>query len=178
MRSSGLLQQVLIALVGEDLERVEELPAGASAEGQSQPPPEGLLGENLRDRVINQAFIDHRTRAVIRRNAQGQEVATVEREPVVVGVMTEGDAPQLGVAEKRDGGLPWPGPGTTAGPIIGSVEDRQHVAEAEATVPELRPREGLPQLVIPKLRMTPLESRFQLARISDTEPFRRLSSTV
>ncbi len=123
-------------------------------------------------KVINQAFIDYRTRAVIRRNAQGQEIATVEREPVAVGVAT--DVPgQLSIGEGRPASQD-----ATATPTIESVEERQQEAEAEATVPELRPREGLPQLVIPELRMTPVESRFQLARITDPEPFRRLGERL
>lgn len=123
-------------------------------------------------KVINQAFIDHRTRAVIRRNAQGQEVATVEHEPVAVGVATDG-AGQLPLDDAR----PAPRDARTR-PTIESVEQRQQQADAEATVLELQPREDLPQLVIPELRITPIESRFQLARVTDTEPFRRLGERL
>ena len=129
-------------------------------------------------RIINQAFIDHRTRAVIRRNAQGQEVATVEREPVAVGLVAEGADGQLGHGGEGDGRPSTPIPGATAAPTIGSVEDRQREADAEASVPELRPREGLPQLVIPELRMTPVVSRFQIGLITETEPFRRLGERI
>lgn len=72
---------------------------------------------------------------------------------VAVGVATDGAGP-LAIDDTR------PAP---AAPTIESVEERQQEAEAEATVPELRPREDLPQLVIPELRMTPVQSRFQLA---------------
>lgn len=171
-------------LTEQTLGRGLRLPFGRYTDWELLDSLEVLAHERYEDllkkaRVINQAFIDHRTRAVIRRNAQGQEVATVEREPVALGLVTEGDGGQLGIVAESGGGAPSQAPGAaTAAPSIESVEDRQREAEAEASVPELRPREGLLQLVIPELRMTPVESRFQIARITDTEPFRRLGERL
>ena len=165
-------------LTEQTLGRGLRLPFGRYTDWELLDSLEVLAHERYEDllkkaRVINQAFIDHRTRAVIRRNAQGQEVATVEREPVVLGLVTEG---QLGVA--GEDGHPSLAPGATVAPSIESVEERQREADAEANVAELRPREGLPQLIIPELRMTPVESRFKLFRITDTEPFRRLGERL
>jgi len=42
-----LAQEVLIPFVGEDLERVKDLPVGVLAERQSQPASECLLGQDV-----------------------------------------------------------------------------------------------------------------------------------
>ena len=105
-------------------------------------------------KIINQAFIDHRTRAVIRRNAEGQEVSVVEQEPVAVTIVSE------------------PAVDGSATPTIGTVEARQEQAEREAAVPELFPLEDFPELYVPDLRMTAIESRFSLADITDRRAFK------
>jgi type III restriction enzyme len=111
-------------------------------------------------KVINQAFIDHRTRAVIRRNAQGEEVSVVEQEPVSVQIVAEPGG--------KDG-APSPIPGA---PAIGSVEARQKQAEKEASVPELFPKEDFPELFVPELNMTAIENPFSLADITDRRAFK------
>ncbi len=125
-------------------------------------------GELLKKaKVINQAFVDHRTRAVLRRNAQGQEVSVVEQEPVAVAVVPH--TPELVLSGD---------PITYAKPMIGTVEERQHEAEAQAQVLELFPREDSPGLVLPELRMTVIESHFSLADITDAGSFRRLGERL
>lgn len=124
-------------------------------------------------RVINQAFVDHRTRAVLRRNARGQEVAVTESEPVAVQIATEGAVPGAGQSTTTGGGsTPY------APPAIEPVEDRQRRADAQAQAIELPPRTTPVQLVIPELRMTVVQSHFSLADITDHEPFRRLGERL
>jgi type III restriction enzyme len=109
--------------------------------------------------VINQAFIDHRTRAVIRRNATGQEVSVVEDEPVAVEL----------VAEPADQAAVLP---SQAGLFIGSVEERQEQARKGAAAPELLPQDEFPELYLPTLQMTSIENPFSLADITDRKPFK------
>ncbi|MDP8908497.1 MAG: hypothetical protein M3N47_05110, partial [Chloroflexota bacterium] len=168
-------------LTEQTLGRGLRLPFGAYTDWELLDTLEVLAHERYEDllrkaRVINQAFIDHRTRAVLRRDAHGEEVAVIESEPVVVTVVTE---PQPDVAEAGESGAPLPTgtPETYVRPVIGTVEDRQRQAQAQAEVPELRPR--LPvQLVIPELRLTAVQSPFSLADITDREPFRRLGERL
>ncbi len=110
-------------------------------------------------KVINQSFIDFRTRSVIRRNAAGEQVVTTEREPVSVTVIAEGGGATIGT------------------PVIESIETRQAEADIEATVVELHPRKEV-QLAIPELRLSPIESAFSLARITDLDPFRKLGQRL
>lgn len=120
---------------------------------------EGLL---RKARIINEAFIDHRTRAVIRKNAEGQEVATVENEPVAVGVSSNGE----------------PEAGATGQPVIASTDERYKQAEAQLQAKELKPRRGLPEIKLPELKMTTVESNFSLADITDNRPFRELGERI
>ena len=109
-------------------------------------------------KVINEAFIDHRTRAVIRKNAEGQEVVTIEEEPVSLSVSTED-----GVAGHE--------------PFIGSVEDRQKDAEAQVAAKELKPLGGR-VIELPDLKMSAVESHFSLADITDKRPFKELGERI
>lgn len=120
--------------------------------------------------VLNEDFIDRRTRAVLRRNAEGQlfsvtETTTVEA-PVVVG-----DIP-----DQLDG-TATPAPGA----VIQSLED--HTAQAEDQVAklqvELAPRQDLSTaLRVPRLRMTAVKSDFSLADITELDLFRRLGRSI
>ena len=113
--------------------------------------------------VLNEDFIDQRTRAVLRRNAQGDLVATLETTKVEVPlVVADGDEPN---PEGR--------------PVIATVEDYTTKAEEEAKAAvELRPRRDLGSLRIPRLKMTSPVSRFSLADITELEPFVRLGKRI
>lgn len=168
-------------LTEQTLGRGLRLPFGSYTDWELLDTLEVLAHERYEDllrkaKVINQAFIDHRTRAVLRRNAAGQEVAVIESEPVVVGVAAEpaGDEPRA--ADK--GPLFTGTPQTYAQPVIETVEARQEQAAAQAEVPELHPRPAPVQLVIPQLRMTAVQSPFSLADITDREPFHRLGQRL
>ncbi len=112
--------------------------------------------------VINEQFVDRRTRAVLRRNARGQLASTVE---------TTGVSAPVAVGEGEGGG---------EGAQVASVEEQQEKGrdEVEAMAVELAPRGDLPVLRIPRLRMTPVKSQFSLADITDREPFIRLGERI
>lgn len=171
-------------LTEQTLGRGLRLPFGSYTDWELLDTLEVLAHERYEDllrkaKVINQAFIDHRTRAVLRRNAAGQEVAVIESEPVVVSVATEPAGVQQAAAEDNGDGPLFTGtPQTYSPPVIETVEDRQKQAAAQAEVPELHPRPAPVQLVIPELRMTAVQSPFSLADITDREPFRRLGERL
>jgi type III restriction enzyme len=102
-----------------------------------------------KSKVINQAFIDHRTRAVVRRDAEGKEVTVLEEEPVSAGDVS-----------------------------VTSVEDRQAKAERQAEAKELRPLNDFPTLLLPDLRMSKVESSFSFADITDLSPFKSLGDRL
>ncbi len=111
--------------------------------------------------VLNQAFIDHRTYAVLRRNMSGELTATLET--------TEVDAP---VVVSKDGTVDPDAPG----PTLTSVEDRtgQAQAEAEKMQVELLPDAKYPTLKLPHFAMGNVESSFSLADLTDLDAFRKL----
>ena len=115
--------------------------------------------------VLNEQFIDRRTRAVLRQNAEGQMV--------VVRETTETERP-LTVADGE------PVAETAQSAVIESVEE--HTASAAEQVAklqvELAPRQGAAPLKIPRLRMTPVKSEFSLADITDLTPFRKLGESL
>ncbi|MHB8575469.1 MAG: DEAD/DEAH box helicase, partial [Dehalococcoidia bacterium] len=119
--------------------------------------------------VLNQQFIDHRTRTVLRQNAHGQLVSTTETTPVSAPLIeTEDSTPVDASAE-----LP-PYAGTA---IIRSVED--HTRRAEQQVMKLQVQLA-PRTVlrIPQLKMTQFKSEFSLADITDLSPFKRLGESI
>ncbi|MGC8635394.1 MAG: hypothetical protein ACP5VP_12215, partial [Candidatus Limnocylindrales bacterium] len=118
--------------------------------------------------VLNQAFIDYRTRAALRTNAQGQRVVVSETiqttsEPIVG---SEGAEPIVQDAE--------------AYPVLTSVGQRTaQVAEAALKLRrQILPRPDAPPITIPLLRMSSVESSFTLADITDTDRFRRLGASL
>jgi type III restriction enzyme len=118
--------------------------------------------------VINEAFIDVRTRAVMRLDAEGRQVATVEETRVETPVGgTDGTEPQ-GPDPDRPGAL------------VSSVETRSAAVEREAAAlqTELAPRSDLPALEIPRLVMRNLESPFSLSDIVDLDPFRKAGQSL
>jgi len=179
-------------LTEQTLGRGLRLPFGAYTDWELLDTLEVLAHERYEDllrkaRVINQAFIDHRTRAVLRRNAQGEEVSVIENEPVAV-ILNAGEPVDTNPGQTTShggdagAGAPQPSPETAssvrAQPVIEPVEDRQVQADAQAQVPELPPRPAPVQLVIPSLRMTAVQSHFSLADIIDREPFQRLGQRL
>ena len=122
--------------------------------------------------VLNEQFIDRRTRAVLRQNAEGRLV------PVTETTMVQ--SPIAPIEELAPGQSPAGAPDDAGGAVIQSIED--HTAKAEAQVLKLQvvlaPRPGLPRLRIPQLKMTAITSDFSLADITDLQPFRRLGESI
>ena len=102
-----------------------------------------------KSKIINQGFIDHRTRAVIRRDAEGNEVTVLEEEPVSAGDVA-----------------------------LASVEDRQAEAEQQADAKELHPLKKFSKISLPELRMSRVESKFSFADITDLSPFKDLGQRL
>ncbi|MGH2749403.1 MAG: DEAD/DEAH box helicase [Actinomycetota bacterium] len=112
--------------------------------------------------VINEAFVDYRTHAVLRKNAAGQTVAVVET--------VQGDGTTAQAIDQEDE-APEAGSPAVA-PTDVRVEQGQ--LEMNALKQEIAPREDFPLLKIPILRTTTVESPFSLSDIVDREPFTKL----
>lgn len=121
-----------------------------------------------RANVINEQFIDYRTRAVLARDASGSEVAVLETTGVSAPLVVGEAAGEYAAA--GDGGAP----------ALASMDAR--TAQAEAGVLALRvelpPRPGLPKLLIPLLKMDRIESHFSLADITELRPFKELGEKI
>ena len=122
--------------------------------------------------VLNEQFIDYRSRAVLRRNAMGQLVPTTETTPVHAAIATiETITPSPSPPET---------PSDAGTAVIQSLEG--HTEQAEQQVAGLNvklvPRPELPKLRIPRLKMTMVTSSFSLADITELEPFRRLGESL
>lgn len=121
--------------------------------------------------VLNEQFIDRRTRAVLRQNAQGELVSSRETEDVSVEVITE-PTPEAGAAAGT------PATSTGGGAVVGSLEARSEKAAEEAgdlqMVNQYAPQGEYPAIQLPRLVMTRVETPFSLADITDLEPFRAL----
>ncbi|MEX1172528.1 MAG: DEAD/DEAH box helicase family protein [Chloroflexota bacterium] len=119
--------------------------------------------------VLNQAFVDYRTRAALRLNAQGQQVVVTERVETSAApiVPTDGGPPPLVVDEESR-------------PLVTTIEARTTQVDAGVLTlrQEIRPRADAPRIMVPVLRMSAVESHFSLADITDTDPFRRLGRAL
>jgi len=119
--------------------------------------------------VLNEAFIDYRTRAALRINAQGQQVVVTESvEAGIVPILPTGDeAPPLVFND-------------SPAAVVTSVQERtSQVSEAAVKMKrEIGRRTDAPTISIPLLRMTAVQSSFSLADITDTDNFRKLGATL
>lgn len=118
--------------------------------------------------IINEAFVDRRTRAVLRRNAEGELVSRVETTDVSTPVVQATDG-EPSIAATPEGQ-----------PVVARMAE--HVAKAEEELKQLQtqlpPRSDLPVLRVPRLKMTPVESQFSLADITDLDPFRKAGERI
>ena len=120
--------------------------------------------------VLEQAFVDFRSRAVLRINAQGKSVVVTET--------TRATAKPL-VADGEWAEEPSPFDGRPT-PVVTSLEVRAGQA-AEAAIRlkrTIQRRPDAPEIEIPILRMTAVRSDFSLADITDTERFRHLGAAL
>jgi type III restriction enzyme len=118
--------------------------------------------------VLNKAFVDYRTRAALRINAKGQQVVVTETVTATMEPIVGADGGSLAgfVAE--------------GGPVVTTVEQRSaQVGDAVAKIRQpIGRRENSPEIVVPVLRMSAVESSFTLADITDTDRFRKLGASL
>ena len=119
--------------------------------------------------VINEQFIDHRTRAVLKKDSKGNVVSRLEKTEVSAPVILAPDTEQAQPLATAPGQ-----------PVIASVEEQQQSAKGQLTAlqSELAPRTDFGQLQIPQLKMTPVRSDFSLADITDLSPFQQLGERI
>ena len=118
-------------------------------------------------KVFQETFIDHRTHAVVR---------TVTRSE------TEAVGPQDGTAAaetKAVGGAVAEETERTV-PAVASLDVRTAKGARSVKVlrAELRPREDLAPILVPRLRMTAIRSQFSLADLTDMRSFRLLGEKI
>jgi type III restriction enzyme len=119
--------------------------------------------------VLNEAFIDYRTRAALRVNAKGQQVVVSETTETttrpVVGA--EDEAPPLVLD-------------SDASPVVTTVAQRAaQVGDAALKLRrQIIRRTDVPTIAVPVLRMSTVESSFTLADITDTDRFRKLGASL
>jgi type III restriction enzyme len=119
--------------------------------------------------VLNQAFIDYRTRAALRVNAQGQQVVVTETvEAGSVPLLPTGDGGPLLVLDDAPSAF------------VTSVQERAaQVRDAALKMKrEIGRRSGAPSIAVPLLRMTAVRSDFSLADITDVDSFRKLGAAL
>lgn len=119
--------------------------------------------------VLNEAFIDYRTRAALRLNAGGKEVVVSETVTASTPTVT---LPETGPLVLGDALPP--------GPLVATVEARKQQVEGSAAkikTPIPR-RPDAPTITIPILRMSTVTSSFTLADITDTDRFRKLGHAL
>jgi type III restriction enzyme len=123
--------------------------------------------------LLNEQFVDRRTRAVLRRNAQGDLVPQLTTTAVSATVVPAPEAP-------GNPDLPAPADSGEGHLTVSTVEDHTRRAEEVLTAlqTQLPPRSEFPALQVPRLRMTPVQSEFSLADITDKEPFRQLGHRI
>jgi type III restriction enzyme len=116
--------------------------------------------------VLNEQFIDYRTYAATRVNADGKQVVVTETVKAETPVIT--------------GEIPDDIPGAPGAPVVTNTDER--AAQAQGAVTRMQQtierRPDAPEIVVPILKMTTIESKFSVADITDLESFRRLGSTL
>lgn len=123
--------------------------------------------------VLNESFVNHRTRAVLRQNSVGETVVATETIDVSTELLSDPDpsptATDPGVAAFTS---------HDQRPVVSSLEGRTASASAAAEdlvlFQEFGPNTELPSISVPRLTMTKVEAPFSLADITDLAPFREL----
>jgi type III restriction enzyme len=122
--------------------------------------------------VINKTLIDFRTRAVLRRNAQG-DLVSVREQTHVSGIASPS-------VDYPTGTESLSATGASGLFAVSAVHERASALMVGVTAlkKELRPRSGMVTIRIPRLRMQNVESHFSLADITDVDAFRRLGRAL
>lgn len=162
-------------LTEQTLGRGLRLPFGQRTDVEMLDTLEVLAHERYQDLlkakgVLNESFVDHRTRAVLRRNSSGETVVATETIDVSTEILTD---PETATES--------PAPSPTHSdhrPTVSSVEGRATSASTAVDdlvlFQEFGPNTSLPSISVPRLTMTKVEAPFSLADITDLTPFREL----
>ena len=118
-------------------------------------------------RVFQETFIDHRTHAVVSTDLKGNEV--VRSETTEVGL-------QDGIAEAGTAAAGLPGGGVDTATVEGRTA--KGASSVRVLRAELRARDDVDPILVPRLRMTTIRSRFSLADLTDMRPFRLLGEKI
>ena len=120
--------------------------------------------------VLNEAFVDYRTRAALRTNAQGQQVLFIE-------TVTSTAPPILAAGDDVTPPLPTD---DEPAPVLTTVQQR--VAQVGTAAARLRQpvvrRADMAPIVVPVLHMSTVESSFSLEEIIETDAFRKLGMSL
>src|SRR5207302_3171545 len=110
--------------------------------------------------VLNEAFVDYRTRAALRTAADGKTVVVTETEETETTLVVAPDVTTNPPSVEDD----------TSNPVVTTTDERTAQVSGAALkmkrVIDRRP--DAPEITIPLLRMTTVESKFSLADITDT----------
>lgn len=122
--------------------------------------------------VLNEAFVDYRSWAALRTNAQGQTVVVTETTEL-------GSVPVIPADENAPAPDVRTGDGASA-PVVTSIEARTTQVGTAATKikVEILRRPDAPTFTIPVLKMSTVTSSFTLADITDTDAFRKLGAAL
>jgi type III restriction enzyme len=122
--------------------------------------------------VLNEAFVDYRTRAALRVNAQGETV-------VVTETVDAGTQAVIGETGTQGAVGPMLVDGHAAPVVVGVQERTAQAGRAAVKMKrEIERNPGSPKIVIPVLKMTVVESSFSLADITETDAFRKLGAML
>jgi len=174
---ASMRASVSAVLTEQTLGRGMRLPFGAYTDIELLDTLEVVAHERYEDLlkkagVLNQAFVDYRTRAVARTNAKGDQV--------VVSETTEAPAPPLLPTEPA-ASSPAP-PVSTDAPALAVTPVEARKAEATEAALKLRQpiarRTDVPAIQVPVLRMTAVAAPFSLADITETDAFANLGSSL
>lgn len=120
--------------------------------------------------VLNEAFVDYRTRSILRLNSQGEAVAVTETSTsTVTPIIPTTDAADAPTVKNDD-----------PSPVVTTIDERSKQVDQSVLKlkQEVQRVPEAPILRIPLLRMSVVKSSFTLADITDTESFRKLGATL
>ena len=179
-------------LTEQTLGRGMRLPFGAYTDVEIIDTLEVIAHERYEDLlkkagVLNESFIDYRTRAALRVNAQGQTVVVSEsvQSGAVPVIGTAGSTTAIAGSGVGGAGIGPDGETMTVvdgvpAPAVTSVEQRTAQASRAAVKmrKEIERRLDAPTIMIPVLRMTNVKSNFSLADIPTADSFRKLGAAL
>lgn len=132
-----------------------------------------------RRQVLNESFIDHRTRAVLRLNAEGEQVVVRQTEQVTNPLIALPEllpvTPDSSTSQPVE---PAPSPVPVPGqPGLADAASREQIGATEVArmAVDLAPRQAIR---VPLVKQLPIISHFSLTDITDFEQFRALGARL